>query len=143
MRDHPAAWVELAGLDKHATALRALAPIMDPASARASTEVMHAARAAWDAEGFALWEAAKNANWRAHRDEKWDAAVITMIRAAWYTARDAVHDATWHVKGRDSDAAYWDAARDGDWVAMPRRISPTVKALQASTVELVERMIAV
>jgi hypothetical protein len=33
VRDHTAAWVELAGLDKHAAALRALAPIVDAASA--------------------------------------------------------------------------------------------------------------
>jgi hypothetical protein len=98
VRDHTAAWVALAGLDEHAAALRALAPIVGSASARASKEMMSPARAAWDAGRAAAWDDAKRANRAAAWDEEWEDALCWACRAAGYSARDAAYYATWYVK---------------------------------------------
>ena len=78
--------------------------------------------AAW----YAAWAAAGDAAWAAARAAAWAAAGAAAWAAAWDAARDAAGDAA------------RDAARD----AAGDALRPTVEALQASALELVERMIA-
>jgi hypothetical protein len=66
VRVHTPAWLDLAGLDGHARALRSLAAITDAASCDAAMPTVRAARAAaGDAAGDAAWAAARAAAWDA------------------------------------------------------------------------------
>ncbi len=93
------------------------------ARAFARGEVDDAARAAVWAAG---WAAASDAGWAASR------------AAAWAASRDAAWAAAWAAAG---DAA-WNAARAAAWDAAGDALAPTTEWLQASAVELVNRMIA-
>ena len=143
VRVYTAAWLELAGLAAHAAALRALTPIVDMGSAEASKEATRTARAAWDDGKAAAWDAAREANWAAVWDESWEDAMYAACAAGRYTAREAVRNAARYAGLGTADVIKWDPARDGDWVAMTRKLTPTVRTLQASAVDLVERMAAV
>jgi hypothetical protein len=62
VRVHTPAWLDLAGLDGHARALRSLAAITDAASCDAAMPTVRAARAAaGDAAGDAAWAAGRDA----------------------------------------------------------------------------------
>jgi hypothetical protein len=122
-RECAPAWLRLAGLIAQAEALEALAALIDGAAAREAQPALDVARsdsaAAGDAAGDAAWAAAGDAAWAAAGDAAWAAA----------------GDAAWAAAG---DAA-WAAARDAAWSAL----SPTVKVLQASSLLLLDRLVAV
>ena len=143
VRVYTAAWLELAGLAAHASALRALTPIVDMASAEASKEATRAARTAWDGGEAAARDAAREGNWAAVWDAAWEDAMYAALSVAGYAAREAVRDAARYAGLGTADIVNWDPARDGAWVAMTRKLTPTVRTLQASAVDLVERMAAV
>ncbi len=121
------AWLDLTpSLAPHAAALRALPMITNTATAKAAQQTLNAARAAAGAAvratvGAAAWDAA----WDAARDAAW--------AAAWDAAWAAAGDAAWAAAG----AAAWDAAG----AAATRRLAPTMALLQASAVDLLDRMI--
>jgi hypothetical protein len=130
VRTYTPAWLDLAGLMSEGSRLRGLAPIVDLSSARAAGPLVRAAGdvaadAARDAAGDAAADAAGAAAWAAARAAAWAAA-----RAA---ARDAAADA--------ARAAAWAAARDAAWAAAGDALAPTVKSLQASAFDLLDRML--
>jgi hypothetical protein len=148
IRVHTPAWLDLVpSLAMHAEALRALPEVVDLASAEASKDVVDAARdavwaAAWDAARDAAWAAAWDAAWDAARDAAGaaarDAAGVAAGDAAWDAAWDAARDAA-VLAARDAAwVAAWDAARDAAWAAL----RPTVETLQASALDLLDRMLA-
>jgi hypothetical protein len=141
VRTYTPTWLELAGLTEDAARLRALAPIIDMAAAKAAGPVVRAARtkaaAAWDAAGDAAWDAARAAAALAAGDAAWDAARAAARAAAWDAARDAAWDAAWDA----ARAAAWDAARDAARDAAGDALAPTVKALQGSAFDLLDRML--
>jgi hypothetical protein len=160
IRVYTPAWLDLVEATKpHASALRALGEIVNMASAKAAEPVVHAARAAaWAAAGAAAWAAARDAARAAAEDAAWDAARAAAGAAAWAAAgaaaedaagdaaEDAAGDAAWAAAGAAAGAAAWDAAEDaaGDaaWAAAWDALRPTVETLQASALDLLERMIA-
>ena len=102
VRVHTPAWLDLAGLGDHATALRDLPEIVDDLTLQQGAAARDAAR---DAARAAAWAAARDAAWDAARAAARDAAWA----AAWAAARDAARAAAW--------AAAWAAARDAAWWA--------------------------
>jgi hypothetical protein len=126
VRVHTPAWLDLAGLDGHARALRSLAAITDAASCDAA---MPTVRAAWDAAG----DAARAAAWDAARAAAWD--------AAGDAARAAAGDAAWAAAGDAARAAAWDAARDAARAAAGKALEPTIRILQESAFGLLDRML--
>ncbi len=104
----------------------------DAASAAAGAAARAAARAAAGdaaraAASAAAWDAAWDAAGAAAGDAAWAAAWAAARDAAWDAASAAARDAAW--------AAAWDAARDA--------VRPTAEGLQASALDLVERLCAV
>ncbi len=141
IRVYTPAWLDLAGLTTEASALRNLQRIVDMATAQAAGPVVRdassKASAAWAAAGDAAGDAARDAAWEA----AWDAAWA----AAWAAARDAAWDAAWAAASdaaRDAagDAAS-DAARAAARDAAKNALRPTVETLQASSLDLLDRMI--
>jgi hypothetical protein len=128
------AWLRCAGLAAAAERIEATAPIVDSARAKAAQGALAQAKseaaAARDAAGAAARAAAGAAAWAAARAAAgaavWAAAWAAAGAAAWAVAWDAARAAA----GAAAGAAAWDALR------------PTVVALQASAIELVNRMIA-
>ncbi len=131
------AWIDLAhsldlthrgvdnGLNVHAAALRSLRQLDADATADAAMPILSAAEsAAWSA----AWSAARSAA----RSAAWSAAES----AARSAARSAAWSAAW-------SAARWSAAWSAAESAARSALAPTVKALQSSALELVDRMIAV
>jgi len=111
---------------EHATAARALAPIVDmPTAARAGV-VVRAARAA-----------ARTAAWTAARTAAWTAAGDAAGDAAWDAAGDAARDAAGTAALTAARTAAWDSA----WDAARAFLAPTVTELQDSAVQLMGRMI--
>ena len=137
IRTYTPAWLDLAGLTEPAAELRALRRIVDVAAAESAGPVVREAQikaaaagaaaraAAGDAARAAAWDAARAAAWAAAGDAAWAAAWA----AAWDAARAAARDAAW--------AAARAAARDAARAAL----APTVEALQASALDLLDRMI--
>jgi hypothetical protein len=123
VRVHTPKWLDLAGLKDDAKALRNLQPLTSSEIAVAVQSVIDGARQRASAASPAAWDAAWAAAWAAARDAAGDAAWA----AAWAAARAAA----W--------AAAWAAARD----AAEKRLRPTVRQLQKSALELLDRMIAV
>ena len=131
LRVYVPAWLDLVpSLASHAVALRGLSPVRSLTAARAASPICQAARSAAAAAGAAAGDAAWAAAWAAAGAAAWAAAAAA--------ARDAARDAAW-------DAA-WDAAGDAAWAAAGdaarAALQPTVSQLQASAIDLVERMIA-
>jgi hypothetical protein len=122
-------WLDMVpSLHAHAKALRDLEGIADMAGAAAAgVKVRAAGDAAGDAAGAAAWDAA----WDAAGDAAWAAAWDAAGDAAWAAARDAARDAA----GAAAGAAARAAARDA--------LKPTTEWLQASALDLVQRMIEV
>jgi hypothetical protein len=143
VRVHTAAWLERSGLAAHAAALRALAPIVDVASGEASKKVTLAARAAWRKARDAALTAIKKTNRAAvSNDAMWKATRRAIIVGA-STGRQAVRSCASAAGLVTADIISWDPAYDGEWIVMTRRLTRTVKTLQASAVDLLERMAAV
>jgi hypothetical protein len=143
VRVYTAAWLELAGLAAHASALRALTPIVDMGSAEASKKATRAARVAWYASKTAARTAARAAKWIAAWDAWYDDAMYAALAVARYTARGGARNAARYTGLCTADVVNWDPASDGAWVAMTRKLTPLVATLQASAVDVVERMAAV
>jgi hypothetical protein len=120
IRTYAPAWLRLAGLADHADALTSADVIVDMAALAHIRPTIAAARAA-------------------ARDAARDAARATAWATAWDAAWDAVWDAVWDA----AQAAVWDAARDAARDAAQDALAPTVAELQASAVDLFERMIGV
>jgi hypothetical protein len=135
VRTYTPTWLELAGLTAEADALRALDPVVDSATARASNEALSVARSKGDAARDAARAAARDAAWDAARDAARAAARDAARDAAWAAARAAAWDA--------ARAAARDAARDAARAAASQRMAPTVTELQASACSLLRRMCAV
>ena len=76
-------------------------------------------------------------------DESWEDAMYAAWSVARYTAREGARNAARYAGLGTVDVINWDPARDGAWVAMTRKLTPTVRTLQASAVDLMERMAAV
>ncbi|MFS8070110.1 MAG: hypothetical protein ACMG6S_27410, partial [Byssovorax sp.] len=128
VRVYMAAWMKRAGLAAHASALRALPPIVDMASLEASTEVMRAARAAWDAARNAALKAARKATRRAVWNDLLNKATRKAVVAGWRAGRGAVGTATAyaHPGLAARELIMWNPISDGEWLVMTRTISPTV-----------------
>jgi hypothetical protein len=170
VRTYTPAWLDLAGLVDDANALRVLTPITDLAAARVAGPVVRAARdaaragawagagaAAWDAAGAAAGAAARAAAGAAAGDAAGDAAWAAAgaaaraaaRAAAGDAARDAARDAAWAAArdaaraaaGAAAGDAAGDAARDAAWDAAWAALAPTVKTLQASAFDLLDRML--
>jgi len=157
IRTYTPAWLDLAGLDEAAGELRALRRIADMAAAEAAGPVVRAAQiraaAARAAAGAAAGDAAGDAAWAAAWAAAWDAAGAAAGAAAWAAAGDAAWDAAgaaagdaawdaaWAAAGDAAWAAAWaaagDAAGDAAWAAL----KPTVELLQASALDLFDRMV--
>jgi hypothetical protein len=115
------AWLEMTpSLRGHADALHCLDEIDGAKAARAAQPRLAAA-------------------WAAARDAAWAAAGDAARAAAWDAARDAAWDAAWDAAGAAAWAAAWAAAGDAARAAA----RPTVVSLQASALQLVERMVEV
>jgi hypothetical protein len=133
-------WLDLVpALHEHAKALRELDAIADMAGAAAAGKRVSAARAAardaaWAAARDAAWDAA----WAAARDAAWDAAGAAARDAAGAAARAAAWAAAGAAAGAAARDAAWDAAGAAAWDAL----KPTTEWLQASAIDLVQRMIA-
>ena len=148
-------WLDLAGLDGHATALRALDPITDDASLTTATPHVDAAQdaaqtaawaaawpAAWDAAQAAARDAAQAAAQAAARDAAWPAARTAAQAAARPAARAAAQDAA-RAAARDAAwAAAWDAVQAAAQAAAQAALEPTVTVLQHSAAVLLCDMIA-
>ncbi len=161
IRVHTPKWLDLVpSLAQHAKALRDLQEIADFAGASAvGASVNAAGAAAWAAARDAAWAAASAAAWAAARDAAWAAASAAAWDAAWAAAsaaaRDAAWDAAWDAARAAAGAAAGAAARAaaraaaGDaagaaaWDAAWDALKPTTEWLQASALDLVDRMIAV
>lgn len=114
IRSYTPAWLDLAGLTAEAQELRDLRRIVDEVAAAAAGPVVRAARTKAAAAGDAVGAAARAA----------------ARAAAWAAAGAAAGDAA----GAAAGAAARAAARDA--------LAPTVESLQASALELLDRMIA-
>jgi hypothetical protein len=144
-------WLDMSeSLKVHAAALRALKPLISTKAIRKSSAALVAARdasaaaraAAWDA----AWDAASAAAWDAASAAAWDAASAAASAAAWDAASAAAWDAAWDA----ARAAAWDAARAAASAAASAAsaaawdaLLPSVAALQASALVLVDRMLSV
>ena len=117
VRTYAPAWLRLAGLDEHADNLAELRELDSVQAFRDAQAVIQPARKVAAAAWAAAWAAARAAAGAAARDAAGD--------AAW----DAAGDAAWDAAGAAARAAAWDA------------LAPTRDLLQASAVDLFDRMI--
>jgi hypothetical protein len=143
VRVNTPAWLRAAGLSEHADALAQAAPLDGGVPAATRERLDAAGDAAWAAAGSAVWAAAgwvaaENAARAAGLDAAQAAAQWAGLDVIWITARDvalnAAGDVALHVAGDVALHAIWDAARAA--------LAPTVKMLQESAHDLVDRMLA-
>jgi hypothetical protein len=125
VRTYTPAWLDLAGLTVEAQELRDLRRIVDMVAASEAGPVVRGAQkkadAAWAAAGAAAWAAAGAA------------ARAAAGAAAWAAAGAAAGAAAWAAAGA--------AARDAAGAAARDALTPTVETLQASALDLLDRMI--
>lgn len=114
LRTYTPAWLDLAGHMAEAAALREHRRIVDMAAVRS---IEPAAQAAQAAAWSAAWSSAESAARSAAGSAAW--------RAAW--------SAAWRAAGP--------AARSAAWLAASSALTPTVEALQASALDLLDAMI--
>jgi len=124
VRVYTPTWLNLANLGEHAEKIKALGEIRNLADLEAAQAVLSAARSAAES-------AAESAAWSAARSAAWSAAESA--------ARSAARSAAWSAARSAARSAAWSAARS----AAETAFEGTVKRLQASALDLVERMIAV
>jgi hypothetical protein len=152
IRTYLPAWFRLAGLTEDADRVAALAPIVDLASAKAAAPLVRAscdkAAAAWDAARVAARVAAGAAARVAAGDAAGDAAGVAAGDAARVAAGAAAWGAAWDAWGAAWDAAWGaagDAARVAAWAAAGAAaraaLAPTVRELQESALDLLDRML--
>jgi hypothetical protein len=139
VRVHTPAWLDLAGLSEHAASLRSLAPLTSSEIALAAQQTIRNAADASYAAGAAAGDAAR----AAAGDAAWAAAGAAARAAAWDAAWDAARAAAWDAAWAAARAAAGAAARAAAWDAARAKLAPTVEQLQASAIDLLDRMIAV
>jgi len=127
-------------LAPNAESLRGLPEIVDLTTAHAVSEAVRAAR---DAARGAARDGARDAAGDAARYAAWDAAWDAAGAAAWVDAWDAARYAAWVDAWDAARYAAWDAAWDAAGAAAGDALAPTVATLQASVLDLVDRMFAV
>jgi len=128
----PTVLILVPALAPNAVALRGLPEIVDLTTAQAVSETVRSARdAAWDAARAAAFDAA------------WDAAGAAAGAAAWAAAVAAAGDAAGSAAGSAAWAAARAAACAAAGAAAWDALAPTVATLQASVLDLVDRMLAV
>ena len=130
IRTFTPAWLDLAGLSESAAELRGLRQIADLAAVRAAGPVV------WDIKRKAAAAAAGDATWAA----TWAAARGAAAAAARGAARDAARGAAGDAAKDAGDAAAA-AAAAATWAATWDALRPTVDTLQASALDLLDRMI--
>jgi hypothetical protein len=164
-------WLRRAGLDDDAVALEALTPLTSVELADAAMYAIKKARAASDAASDAAWDAARAAAraaaWAATSDAAsaaaWDATRAAARAATSAAASDAARDAAWATAWAAAWAAVWAAASAATsaaawaaawaaaraatsaaaWDATWDALADTVRSLQQSACDLLDRMIAV
>ena len=165
--DALAALPELSSVELCKAAMPTILKVRASASAARDAAWDAARAAAWDAAWAAAWAAAGDAAWAAAGAAAWAAAGDAAGDAAWAAAGaaagDAARAAAWAAAGDAARAAAWDAARDAAWdaaraaaraaardaawdaarAAARDALQDTVTELQASALDLYERMIAV
>ncbi len=99
------AWLDLAGLAEHATALRGLAPIVDVATAHASSDALTRAAEASQAAESAARSAAESAAWSAAESAAWSAAESAARSAARSAAESAAWSAAWSAAESAAESA--------------------------------------
>jgi len=165
VRVHAPTWLDLAGLTEPTQSLRSLPEITSASLAKAAQPTINEARtnsaaaarvaraAALAASGVAgaaaAWAAAADASCyaaRAARDAAWDAEAAA--RAAAWAAEAAARDAAaivascyaaWDATGRKSYGRGYQAA----YAVAQEKLKPTEVSLQASALELLDRLITV
>lgn len=146
IRTNTPAWLDLAGLSVEAETLRSMPPITDIDAAEASKPVVDAARDATRAQQLLsesllesllwvdVWDAASRAISNAAADAARSVALIDTPRdAARFAAVNAARAAAWDAVQNAPGAAASDATQDA--------LQPTVRTLQVSAVDLLDRMI--
>ncbi len=118
LRTYTPAWLDLAGHMAEAAALREHRRIVDMAAVRSIEPAAQAAQAA-------AWSAA------------WSAAESAASSAAWSSAWRAAGSAAGSAARSAAESAAWRAARS----AASSALTPTVEALQASALDLLDAMI--
>lgn len=141
-RVHAPAWLRLAGLTKEAEALEATARIVDAVTAQAAQPALNQARSSSAIARDDAGAAARDAAWEAAWEAVWADAGAAAGAAAWDAAREAARDAAWDAARDAAWAAALDAAGAGAWDASSK-LRPTVEELQASAMELLDKMCAV
>jgi hypothetical protein len=131
IRTYAPAWLDLAGLDGEARALRGLRRIADLAAVQSVRPIVLAVRDKSAVAGDAAWAAAGDAA----RDAAGDAAWAAAGTAAW----DAAWAAAWAAAGTAAAAAKPVIAEYQ--AAASAALAPTVSSLQDSAVLLFSRMI--
>ena len=130
LRTYAPAWLDLAGHMAEAAALREHRRIVDMAAVRSIEPAAQAAQAARSAaESAAAWSSAESAASSAASSAARSAAGPAAGRAAGSAAESAAWSAAW--------LAAWRAA----WSAASSALTPTVEALQASALDLLDAMI--
>jgi hypothetical protein len=159
VRVYTPAWLRLAGLKSHADALAAMPEITSMAQVPSMKRQIEAARkdadaacdaacdAARSAAWSSAWSAACDAAWAAASDAACDAARAAAWAAAWSAARSAAWSAAWAAAWAAARSAAWSlawsAASDAASDAAGDALRPTVESLQASALNLLNRMIEV
>ena len=134
LRTYTPAWLDLAGHMAEAAALREHRRIVDMAAVRSIEPAAQAAQAAaWSAAWSAAESAAGSAAESAAESAARSAARSAAGPAAWRAARSAAGPAAWR--------AAWSAAWSAAWLAASSALTPTVEALQASALDLLDAMI--
>jgi hypothetical protein len=138
------AWAAARAAAVDAARAAAAAAAEDAAWAAAEAAARAAARAAawaaaWDAARAAAAAAAEDAAWAAAEAAARAAARAAAVDAAWAAAWDAAaaaaEDAAWAAAEAAAEDAAWDAAGDA--------LAPTVAQLQADSVDLIRRLVAI
>ena len=150
-------WMELAGLNRRARAVRRLEPLRDLGAAEAAADVLLRARtacaeaaereAAWDAVWAGRLAAASRAAGAAAAGVA-SAAVWLGIREAanhapWGVARDALGDAVWDCTWTAAWDAAWEAGDRDARAAAVAALAPTADALERGAIELLESLVDV
>jgi hypothetical protein len=153
IRVHTPAWLDLVpSLAPHAAALRALPEIVDLTVVVRAVDTLRTARdaagaaAGAAAKAAAAGDTAKAAAGEAAGDTAGDAAWAAAKAAAKAAAGDTAGEAAWAAAGDTAGEAAWAAAGAAAWAAAGAAagdaLRPAVETLQASAVDLLDRMLA-
>jgi hypothetical protein len=151
VRVHTPEWLDLAGLQGHAAAVRATKEIVDEASLDAASAALSAAEsaalsaaasAALSAARSAAGSAALSAALSGARSAALSAARSAALSAAESAALSAARSAARSAALSAARSAALSAARSAAESAAEKKLAPTKEKLQLSAVGLVRRMVA-